>query len=66
MKVMINGEVRDVPEAESVMDVVRHSGYDGRSIAVALNGDFVARSQYAETKLNENDALEIVTPIAGG
>ena len=66
MKVLINGEERDVPEAGSVMDVLRHSGYEGKSVAVALNGDFVTRSLYAETKLKENDALEIVAPMAGG
>jgi sulfur carrier protein len=34
--------------------------------AVALNGRFIAASQYSETELKAGDELDIVSPIAGG
>lgn len=37
-----------------------------QAFAVALNGEFVPRTQYAEVILNEGDALDIVTPVGGG
>ena len=66
MKLKINSEIREVPEAETILDVLKQMGYEGQPVAVALNGDFVARSAYAQTDLSENDELEIVAPIAGG
>ena len=36
------------------------------SFAVALNGEFVPRSRYADTLLAEGDELDIVAPVGGG
>ena len=34
--------------------------------AVALNGRFIAATQYSDTQLQAGDELDIVSPIAGG
>lgn len=34
--------------------------------AVARNGAFVHRHQYAETPLQDHDVIEVVQPVAGG
>ncbi len=34
--------------------------------AVALNGRFIASTQYSDTQLQAGDQLDIVSPIAGG
>jgi sulfur carrier protein len=34
--------------------------------AVALNGRFIAATQYSDTQLQAGDQLDIVSPIAGG
>lgn len=36
------------------------------AFALALNENFVPKSQYADTLLNENDRIEIVAPMQGG
>lgn len=36
------------------------------AFALALNENFVPKSQYADTILNENDRIEIVAPMQGG
>lgn len=36
------------------------------AFALALNENFVPKSQYADTLLNENDHIEIVAPMQGG
>ena len=66
MKLKINGEIREVSEARTVQDLLSALGYEGRTVAVALNGNFVARTAFAETTVSEDDELEIVSPIAGG
>ena len=37
-----------------------------QTFAIALNGEFVPRTQYAEVTLSEGDALDIVSPVGGG
>lgn len=34
--------------------------------AVAINGEFVANNNYDTTWLNENDKVDVVSPIFGG
>ena len=36
------------------------------AFALALNENFIPKSQYADTLLNENDRIEIVAPMQGG
>ncbi|MDR2885099.1 MAG: sulfur carrier protein ThiS [Deferribacteraceae bacterium] len=39
---------------------------DPLKVAVELNGEIVKRANYAETQINHNDTLEIVTFMGGG
>lgn len=36
------------------------------AFALALNQNFVPKSQYADTQVHENDRIEIVAPMQGG
>ncbi|MDY0135761.1 MAG: sulfur carrier protein ThiS [Thiomicrospira sp.] len=36
------------------------------AFALALNENFVPKSQYADTTIHENDRIEIVAPMQGG
>lgn len=38
----------------------------GDQFAVALNNEFVPKSQYSSTTLVTGDTLDIVTPVGGG
>ena len=37
-----------------------------QSFALALNGDFVGKDDYANTELANNDSIDILFPIVGG
>lgn len=63
----VNGDAKTLASATtSVAQALETWGYKCNSIAVALNGDFVPRSQYSDTLLSNNDKLDIVAPIQGG
>lgn len=65
--IRINGEVIALTVgtlAELVAD--RSGAPDGRGVAVALNGAVVRRPQWAETRLNPGDVVEIVQARQGG
>lgn len=64
MKIVINGEVH-ITEQQNLAKVIEEFGAKP-PFALALNGDFVAKSDYANVTLNEQDQLDIVSPIFGG
>ena len=67
MKLSVNGEQKDWPEdVNNLIDILKQLGYEGRSIAIAVNQEFVPKKDYPNTVIQEGDDLEIVTPIQGG
>lgn len=65
MFLTINGERRET-QATRVDALLAELEYEGTHLAVAVNYDVVPRARWAETPLNDNDAVEILTPRQGG
>lgn len=65
MKIIVNGETTET-HARTLEDLCAALGYRDAKIATAHNGDFVPAPAREKTKLNENDAIEIVAPRQGG
>ncbi len=65
MLLIINGERRET-KATRVDALLAELEYEGAHLAVAVNYDVVPRARWAETPLNDNDAVEILTPRQGG
>ena len=65
MFLIVNGE-RIETQATRVDALLTELEYDGAHLAVAVNYDVVPRARWAETPLNDNDAVEILTPRQGG
>ncbi|MCR5704174.1 MAG: sulfur carrier protein ThiS [Eubacterium sp.] len=63
--VTINGEKVNVAGMK-VSEYLEQNGYDLQKIAVELNEDILPKSKYADTVLNENDFLEVVSFVGGG
>ena len=66
MQLRINGKMQTISHAATIADVIKTLGYEGDFFAVALNRTCVARSKYAATAVNENDEIEILSPMQGG
>ncbi len=66
MQICVNGQTRDVPAESAVADLVNLLGLQPRRIAVERNKRIVRRTEYADTRLQEGDVLEIVTRVGGG
>lgn len=65
MRLIVNGEPIDAT-ATKVDALLGELDYTGTHVAVAVNYDVVPRARWAETPLNEGDAVEILTPRQGG
>lgn len=65
MQIIVNDEVLDIETGMTLARFIEWFKQTG-NFAVAVNMEFVPRSLYAETVLQENDKLEIVQPMQGG
>ncbi len=68
MIVTVNGQPRELPSSSTVASVVELLGAepDARGVAVALNGEVVARGRWPETALSEGARIEVLSAIQGG
>ena len=66
MRLLLNGDEREIAGVSSVADLVASLGLDSRKVAVERNLEIVPRSTYADTALADGDRIEIVTFIGGG
>ncbi|HYQ39144.1 MAG TPA: sulfur carrier protein ThiS [Pseudomonas sp.] len=66
MRIQLNGEALELPEGQSVADLLARLDLTGRRVAVELNLDIVPRSQHAATLLRDGDRVEVVHAIGGG
>ena len=66
MEILINGESREVPLAISLQDLLRLLELKEDRVPVELNRDIVRRDRWPETRLRDQDRLEIVQFVGGG
>jgi sulfur carrier protein len=68
VRIVVNGEERELEEGVTVADLVEQaaSGPSRRGIAVAVDAEVVPRSAWARTGLREGQKVELVAAIQGG
>jgi sulfur carrier protein len=66
MHLFINGDEKSFADSLSLAELIEQLGMKGDRVAVELNREIVARTQWAETKLTDGDHLEIVHFVGGG
>jgi sulfur carrier protein len=66
MQVTINGASRVVPGDATVADLVAELASYRRGIAVAVNGEVVPRTGWADAVLGDGDRVEVLTAAQGG
>ena len=66
MRIVLNGEPADLPEATDVAALLARLGLAERRVAVEVNREIVPRSRHAGHCLREGDEVELVHAMAGG
>ena len=66
MTILVNGEPRAVEPGTAVHAVVDALQAAGKGTAVAVNGEVVPRSSWAERELAEGDRVEVLRAVSGG
>ena len=69
MKLMVNGEIRDIepePMPTSLAAVIEQLGYHPRLVVVEFNGTILTPEYWEQQRIKDGDSLEIVTIVGGG
>jgi sulfur carrier protein len=68
VRLMVNGDPRELPDGATVADVVTDLAATRRpsGVAVAVNGEVVSRRRWSATALAEGDRVEVLAAIQGG
>jgi sulfur carrier protein len=66
MKIIINGEQREIIEQINLAELLKLLEMPAERIAVELNGEVVRRAVWRKIEIKENDCLEIVHFVGGG
>ena len=65
ISIIFNGEEKNV-QAESLNELLVEVDAQLNKAAIAINGDFVPRSDYDSTSINNGDNVELLVPMQGG
>ena len=69
MKLIVNGESREFPDALTIGDLVDQEAPglgEGRGVAVAVDAEVVPRSEWDETRLESGQQVELLAAMQGG
>ncbi len=68
MNLLINGEPRQLPADATVASVIAMLDVapGARGVAVAVDGEVIARSRWTDTHLHEGSMVEVLAAIQGG
>ena len=66
MKVLVNGEGRQLPEGMTVAQLLEEMALADKRLAVEVNLEIVPRSLHSSRVLSGGDRVEIVHAIGGG
>jgi thiazole synthase len=64
--ITVNAEPKTLPDPLTIADLLRHLGKDPKKLAVEVNRNVVPRADHPRLRLQEGDAVEIVTLVGGG
>ncbi len=66
MKVIINGENRNIDEDITVLNLLKELGIEEKTMAAAINMEVVKKENWENTKISEGDKIEFLHFVGGG
>lgn len=66
IQIVVNGQVRDVPQARTLLDTLLFLEVDPSRVAVELNRVIVSRQDWNRARVDAGATLEIVQFVGGG
>ncbi len=63
---IVNGVEKPLPRPMTAQEYLEENGYQIARVAMERNGRILPKASFAETMLEEDDTLEIVSFVGGG
>ena len=66
MEILINGQPRQAPERQTVLELLQSLSLEPAAVALELDGQILPRNRWKEKALQPGARLEIVQFVGGG
>ena len=66
MKVLINGETREIAKQVNLLELLREFSLPSERVAIELNKRVVRKKDWESIQVNDADRIEIVHFVGGG
>lgn len=66
MTIKINGEMRELDDNVTLLEVIEALGLTNKVMAAAVNMNIVKQDQWGMFNLNDGDAIELLDFVGGG
>jgi sulfur carrier protein len=66
MRVVVNGKPVECEEGTSLRDLIAQLGFEPGAVVAERNRELVPGDDFAQTRLVEGDALELLQFVGGG
>ena len=66
MKVLINGEIKEISGELNLSDLLKHFSLPSERIAIELNKEVVRKKDWENIKIADGDKLEVIHFVGGG
>jgi thiamine biosynthesis protein ThiS len=66
MNIIINGTAQQLTSSKNLSEIVTIFSKNPKHVITELNGTIVTADKWAQTDLQDGDALELVTFVGGG
>ena len=66
MNIIINGTSQQLSSAKNLSEIVSDFCKQSKHVITELNGTIIPSEKWAQTNLQDGDALELVTFVGGG
>ena len=66
MKLWVNGEARELPEATDIAALIAHLELPAAAVLVEHNGTALRRDEWPTRIVREGDRFELIRIVAGG
>jgi thiamine biosynthesis protein ThiS len=66
MKILINGESRELTETLNLKEFLKHFSLPAERIAIELNKEVIRRKDWESVTVKDADQIEIVHFVGGG
>lgn len=66
MEIKVNGEIRQISDGATLLELISELGIEAKVMAAAVNMQIVKKEDWANARLKDSDAVELLDFVGGG